>query len=73
MAINRLFLGLFNTKICGEEITNKKIDKTFDEILQEEQSKLMQMVSKMEKKWTTEHLYQKYDLKPKYHSPFNEE
>ncbi len=73
MAVNRLFLGHFNTKICGEEITNKKIDKTFDEILQEEQAKLMQIVSKMEKKWTIKHLYQKYDLKPKYFSLFNEE
>ena len=75
MGINRLFLGAFNAKIFGEKIREKK-DKTFDEILQEEHEKLMQLVSKMEKKmdkqWTTEHLYRKYNLKTKYHSPFGE-
>ncbi len=72
MAINRLFLGNFSTKICGEEITNNKIGKTFDEILQEEQAKLMQVVSKMEKQWTIELLRQKYGIKPKYYPPYNE-
>ena len=73
MGVNRLFLECFNTtKVCGEEITNK-MDKTFDEILQEEQAKLMQIVSKMEKQWTIEHLCQKYDLKSKYHLPFDDE
>ena len=71
MGINRIFLGAFNAKVFGEEIIEKN-DKTFDQILQEEQAKLIQLVSKMEKKWTTEHLYRKYSLKAKYHSPSGE-
>ncbi len=71
MGVNRLFLGAFNAKVFGEEIIEKK-DKTFDQILQEEQAKLIQVVSNMEKKWTTEHLYRKYNLKTKYHSPSGE-
>jgi len=71
VGVNRLFLGAFNAKVFGEEIIEKK-DKTFDEILQEEHAKLIQLVSKMEKKWTTEHLCRKYNLKTEYHSPFSE-
>ncbi len=71
MGVNRIFLGAFNAKVFGEEIIEKK-NKTFDEILHEEQTKLMQLVSKMEKKWTTEHLCRKYNLKSKYHSPSDE-
>ena len=71
MGVNRIFLGAFNAKVFGEEIIEKK-DKTFDQILQEEYSKLIQLASKMEKKLTTVHLSRKYDLKTKYHSPFGE-
>jgi hypothetical protein len=71
VGVNRLFLGAFNAKVFGEEIIEKR-EKTFDEILQEEHAKLIQLVSKMEKKWTTEHLCRKYSLKTKYHSPFGE-
>ncbi len=71
MGVNRLFLGAFNAKVFGEEIIEKK-NKTFDEILQEEQTKLMQLVSKMGEKWTLEHLCRKYNLKTKYHSPYGE-
>ncbi len=71
MGVNRIFLGAFNAKVFGEEIIEKK-EKTFDEILQEEYSKLIQLASKMEKKWTTVHLSRKYDLKTKYHSPSGE-
>ena len=71
MGVNRLFLGAFNAKVFGEEIIEKR-EKTFDEILQEEQAKLMQLVSKMEKKWTIENLCRKYDLKTKFHSPSGE-
>jgi hypothetical protein len=71
VGVNRIFLGAFNAKVFGEEIIEKK-NKTFDEILHEEQTKLMQLVSKMEKKWTTEHLCRKYNLKSKYHSPSDE-
>ena len=71
MGVNRIFLGAFNAKVFGEEIIEKK-DKTFDQILQEEYTKLIQLTSRMEKKWTTEPLCQKYNLKNKYHSSPNE-
>ena len=71
MGINRFFLGPFNAKVFGEEIKEKH-DKVYDKILQEEHAKLVQLVSKMEKKWNTENLYRKYDLKAKYHLPTNE-
>ncbi len=72
MGINRLFLGAFNTKIFGEKIKEKHDTRAFDDILQEEYSKLMKVVSKMEKKWNTEDLSTKYDLKEEYHLPFSE-
>ena len=75
MGINRLFLGPFNAKVFGEEIKEKQdklFDKVFDEVLQEEHAKLAQLVSKMEKKWNTEKLCRKYDLKAEYHLPSNE-
>jgi hypothetical protein len=50
VGINRLFLGAFNTKVFGEKIKEKYDTKVFDDILQEEHEKLMQVVSKMEKK-----------------------
>ena len=71
MGVNRIFLGAFNAKVFGEEIIEKK-NPAFDEILQEEHAKLMQLVSKMEKKWTIEQLYRKYNLMTKYHSPSGE-
>ena len=71
MGVNRLFLGAFNAKVFGEKIIEKK-EKTFDEILQEEHAKLIQIVSRMEKKWTIENLCRKYDIKTKYHSPSGE-
>ena len=72
MGINRLFLGAFSTKVFGEKIKEKHDTKVFDDILQEEHSKLMQVVSKMEKKWNTGDLSTKYDLKEEYHLPFSE-
>ncbi|MBT3353993.1 MAG: hypothetical protein HN402_03655 [Candidatus Scalindua sp.] len=72
MGINRLFLGAFNTKVFGEKIKEKYDTKVFDDILQEEHEKLMQVVSKMEKKLNTENLSRKYDLKEKYHLPASE-
>ena len=71
MGVNRLFLGAFNAKVFGEKII-EKTGKSFDEILREEHEKLIQLVSRMEKKWTTEHLCRKYNLMTKYHSPFGE-
>ncbi len=72
MGINRLFLGPFNTKVFGEKIKKKHDNKVFDEILQEEHAKLMQVVSKMEKKWNTKNLCRKYNLKEEYYLPSNE-
>ncbi len=73
MGINRVFLGAFSTKVFGEEIKEKHDTMMFDDdILQEEYSKLMQVVSKMEKKWNTEDLSKKYDLKEECHLPFGE-
>ncbi len=72
MGINRLFLEAFNTKVFGEKIKEKRDTRAFDDILQEEHSKLMQVVSKMEKKWNTGDLSTKYDLKEEYHLPFSE-
>ncbi len=72
VGINRLFLGPFNTKVFGEKIKKKHDNKVFDEILQEEHAKLMQVVSKMEKKWNTKNLCRKYNLKEEYHLPSNE-
>ena len=72
MRINRLFLEAFNTKVFGEKIKEKHDPKVFDDILPEEHSKLMQVVSKMEKKWNTETLSTKYDLKEEYYLPFSE-
>ncbi len=71
MAIDRLFLGAFNTKVFGEEIKEKHDHdtKVFDDILQDEHEKLMQLVSKMVKECNIEDLSTKYDLKEAYHLP----
>ncbi len=71
MGVNRLFLGAFNAKVFGEEII-EKTERTFDEILQEENEKLIQLVSRMEKKWTIGQLCRKYNLEPKFHLPSGE-
>ncbi len=71
MAVDRLFLGAFNAKVFGEEIIEKR-EISFDEILREEHAKLIQLVSRMEKKSTLEDLCRKYKLEPKYHSPSGE-
>ena len=72
MGVNRIFLGTFNAKVFGEEITEKK-DKTFDQILQEEYSKLIQLASRMEKKWGPQYtLAENIILKPNtIHLPVN--
>lgn len=71
MGINRFFLGPFNAKICGEEIKEKE-DKTFDKVLHEEHTKLTNLIVEMGKKWKTDNIASKSDLKIKYHLPFNE-
>ena len=71
MGINRLFLGPYNAKVFGEEIKEKQ-DKVFDVNLEEEHEKLVQLVSKLEKKWNTEKLCRKYNLKTKYNTSSNQ-
>jgi len=71
VGINRLFLGPYNAKVFGEEIKEKQ-DKVFDVNLQEEHEKLVQLVSKLEKKWNTEKLCRKYNLKTKYNTSSNQ-
>ena len=72
MGINRFFLGPFKAKIFGEEIKEQQDTKVFDEILHDEQAKLVQLVSEMEKKWNTGKLCRKYNLKTKYNASSNE-
>jgi len=67
VGINRIFLGPYNAKVFGEEIKEKQ-DKVFDVNLEEEHEKLVQLVSKLEKKWNTEKLCRKYNLKTKYNT-----
>jgi hypothetical protein len=72
VGINRVFLSAFSTKVFGEKIKKKYDTSVFDDILQEEYSKLMQVVSRMERKWNTEDLSKKYDLKEECYLPFGE-
>lgn len=71
MGVNRFFLGPFNAKVFGEEII-EKVDRTFDEVLKEEHVKLTKLITEMEKKWNTENICYKSDLKTKYHLPYNQ-
>ncbi len=71
MGINRFFLGPFNAKVFGEEIIEKD-EKSFDEVLKEEHAKLTKLITEMKKKWNTENISNKSDLKSKYHLPHND-
>jgi hypothetical protein len=71
VGINRIFLGPYNAKVFGEKIKEKQ-DKVFDVNLEEEHEKLVQLVSKLEKKWNTEKLCRKYNLKTKYNTSSNQ-
>jgi|TARA_B100001079_G_scaffold62004_1_gene52618 hypothetical protein len=51
---------LFITDIRDEEIT-KKIEKSFEEILQEEQEKLMRLISEADETVDIKQLYSKYN------------
>ena len=56
MKINRILPHFFTTDIRDEEI-NQKYEKSFQEILQEEQEKLMRLISEEE---NTENIKQFY-------------
>ncbi|HJO48498.1 MAG TPA: hypothetical protein QF625_06115 [Candidatus Scalindua sp.] len=56
----RMLSHLFITDIRDEEIT-KKIEKSFEEILQEEQEKLMRLISEADETVDIKQLYSKYN------------
>ncbi len=57
MKINRILPNFFvTTDICDEEIT-QKYEKSFDEILGEEQEKLMRLISEAENTEKMEQFY----------------
>ena len=60
MKINRMLSHFFTTKIRDEEIT-RKYEKSFDEILQEEQEKLMRLISEADENINIKQLYSKYN------------
>ena len=62
MKINRILPHFFTTEICEEEIT-QKYEKSFDEILREEQEKLMRLISEAENTEDEEPIY--HQLNPR--------
>ena len=62
MKINRILPHFFTTEICEEEIT-QKYEKSFDEILREEQEKLMRLISDAENTEDEEPIY--HQLNPR--------
>ncbi|MGR3294347.1 MAG: hypothetical protein ACUZ9M_10075 [Candidatus Scalindua sp.] len=56
MKINRILPHFFTTDICDEEMT-QKYEKSFDEILREEQEKLMRLISEAENTDNMEQFY----------------
>lgn len=60
MKINRMLSHIFTTDIRDEEIT-KKYEKSFQEILQEEQEKLLRLISEAGETVDMKQLYSKYN------------
>ncbi len=60
MKINRILSHLFTTEIRDEEIT-KKYEKSFQEILQEEQEKLLRLISEADETVNMKQLYSKFN------------
>ncbi len=60
MKINRMLSHFFTKEIRDEEIT-RKYEKSFDEILQEEQEKLMRLISEADETVNIKQLYSKYN------------
>ncbi len=60
MKINRMLSHLFTTEVRDEEITRKH-EKPFQEILQEEQEKLMRLISEAGETVNMKQLYSKYN------------
>ncbi|MBC8555061.1 MAG: hypothetical protein H8D23_36060 [Candidatus Brocadiales bacterium] len=62
MKINRILPHFFTTEIRDEEITQKH-EKSFEEILREEQQKLMRLISEAENTENMEPFY--HELNPR--------
>ena len=60
MKINRILPHFFTTDIRDEEIT-QKYEKSFEEILQEEQEKLIRLISEAENTQNIKQIYYKYN------------
>jgi hypothetical protein len=60
MKINRMLSHFFTTEIRDEEIA-RKYEKSFEEILQEEQEKLMRLISEADETVNMKQLYSKYN------------
>ncbi|KHE94061.1 MAG: hypothetical protein K8F52_18015 [Candidatus Scalindua rubra] len=60
MKINRILPHFFTTDIRDEEVT-QKYEKSFEEILREEQEKLMRLISEAENTENIEQFYHQYN------------
>ncbi len=60
MKINRMLSHCFTKEIRGEKIT-RKYEKSFQEILQEEQEKLLRLISEADETVNIKQLYSKYN------------
>lgn len=60
MKINRILPHFFATDISDEEIT-QKYEKSFAEILQQEQEKLLRLISEAENSDKIKHVYHQYN------------
>ena len=60
MKINRMLSHFFTTDIRDEEITSK-YEKSFEESLQEEQEKLLRLISEADETVNMKQLYSKYN------------
>ncbi|MGR3303243.1 MAG: hypothetical protein ACUZ8I_12165 [Candidatus Scalindua sp.] len=60
MKINRMLSHFFTTEIRDEEIA-KKYEKSFEEILQEEQEKLMRLISEADETVNMKQIYSKFN------------
>ncbi len=62
MKINRMLSHFFTTEIRDEEIA-RKYEKSFEEILQEEQEKLFRLISEADETINMKQLYSKFNLR----------
>jgi len=60
MKINRMLSHFFTTEVRDKEIT-KKVEKSFEEILREEQEKLIRLISEADETVNMKQLYSKYN------------